>query len=63
MGDNQAWEHKISTGKAAELFETDLLDFIRYSSSVGIPYLDLPPEQLDKEFAKAAGLLNVFRNR
>jgi predicted HTH domain antitoxin len=55
-------EHKISIGKAAGLLEMDLLDFIRYSSSVGIPYMDLPPEQLDKDFAKAADLLNVLRN-
>ena len=56
-------EHKISIGKAAELLEMDLLDFIRYSSSVGIPYLDLPREQLDRDFAKAADILNVFRKR
>jgi predicted HTH domain antitoxin len=54
-------EHKISIGKAAELLEMDLLDFIRYSSSVGIPYLDLPAEQLDKDFTKADEMLNVFR--
>jgi predicted HTH domain antitoxin len=54
-------EHKISIGKAAELLEMDLLDFIRYSSSVGIPYLDLPPEQLDKDFTKDDEMLNVFR--
>jgi predicted HTH domain antitoxin len=56
-------EHKISAGKAAGLLDMDLLDFVRYSSSVGIPHLDLPPEQLDRDFAKAADLLNVIRNR
>ena len=55
-------EHKIPVGKAAELLEMDLLDFVPYSSSVGIPHLDLPLEQLDKDFAKTADLLNVIRN-
>jgi predicted HTH domain antitoxin len=54
-------EHKISIGKAAELLEMDLLAFIRYSSGVGIPHLDLPREQLDRDFAKADEILNVFR--
>jgi hypothetical protein len=54
-------EHKISIGKAAELLEMDLLDFIRYSSSVGIPYLDLPSAQLDRDFTKADDILNVSR--
>jgi uncharacterized protein UPF0175 len=54
-------EHKISIGKAAELLEMDLLDFIRYSSGVGIPYLDLPSAQLDRDFAKADDILNVSR--
>ena len=54
-------EHKISTGKAAELLEMDLLEFSRYSSSVGIPHLDLPPEQLDTDITKADEMLNVFR--
>jgi len=54
-------EHKISVGKGAELLEMELLDFIRYSSRVGIAHLDLTADQLERDFAKADELLDVIR--
>jgi predicted HTH domain antitoxin len=39
----------ISGGKAATLLDMSLLDFIRYSGSLGIPYFDLDEGELEEE--------------
>jgi hypothetical protein len=41
--------HEISGGRAAELLNLDLLTFIRWSGSHGIPYFDMTPEQWEHE--------------
>lgn len=39
----------ISSGKAAELLGVPRYDFIQRASSLGIPYFNLTPEELDAE--------------
>jgi hypothetical protein len=41
--------HVISGGRAAEILNLDLLTFIRWSGSLGIPYLDMTPEEWQEE--------------
>jgi Uncharacterised protein family (UPF0175) len=41
--------HVISSGRAAEILNLDLLTFIRWSGSLGIPYLDMTPEEWQQE--------------
>ena len=41
--------HVISGGRAAEILNLDLLTFIRWSGSLGIPYLDMTPEEWQQE--------------
>jgi predicted HTH domain antitoxin len=41
--------HVISAGRAAEILNVDLLNFIRWSGSLGIPYLDMTPEEWQQE--------------
>ena len=41
--------HEISGGRAAELLDLDLLSFIRWSGSLGVPYFDMAPEQWEHE--------------
>jgi predicted HTH domain antitoxin len=41
--------HVISGGRAAEILNLDLLTFIRWSGSRGIPYFDMSDEQWDHE--------------
>ena len=41
--------HVISAGRAAEILNLDLLTFIRWSGSLGIPYLDMTPEEWQQE--------------
>jgi predicted HTH domain antitoxin len=41
--------HEISGGRAAALLGLDLLAFIRWSGSLGIPYLDMTPEEWQEE--------------
>ena len=41
--------HTISAGRGAEILGLDKLAFIRWSGSLGIPYIDMPPEELDEE--------------
>lgn len=36
--------HEISAGRAAEILNLDKWAFIRWSGSLGIPYLDTTPE-------------------
>jgi hypothetical protein len=41
--------HVISGGRAAEILNLDLLTFIRWSGSLGIPYLDMTSEEWQQE--------------
>jgi hypothetical protein len=41
--------HEISVGRAAALLGLDLLAFIRWSGSLGIPYFDMTPEEWQQE--------------
>jgi predicted HTH domain antitoxin len=41
--------HTISAGRAARLLDMDKLGFIRWSGSLGIPYLDMSAEELREE--------------
>jgi predicted HTH domain antitoxin len=40
---------KISSGRAAELLSLERLGFIQRASDLGIPYLRVTEEELDKE--------------
>jgi predicted HTH domain antitoxin len=42
---------QISSGKAAELLEMGRFEFIHYASRLGIPFIDMSPEELDEELA------------
>jgi predicted HTH domain antitoxin len=39
-------ERKISSGRSAELLGIPVLDFIQFSSALGIPFLDMTEEEL-----------------
>jgi predicted HTH domain antitoxin len=41
--------HDISAGRAAEILGRDKLEFIRWSGSLGIPYLDMTAEEWQEE--------------
>jgi hypothetical protein len=41
--------HDISAGRASELLDFDLLTFIRWSGSLGIPYFDMSDEEWEQE--------------
>jgi len=41
--------HVISGGRAAEILNLDLLTFIHWSGSLGIPYFDMTPEDWEQE--------------
>jgi predicted HTH domain antitoxin len=43
--------HAVSAGRAAEILGLDELAFIRWSGSLGIPFIDFPPEELRQELA------------
>jgi len=47
---------KISSGKAAELLEMARLEFIQYSSRLGIPFLDMTDEEWRAEAERAKSL-------
>ncbi len=40
---------KVSSGRGAELLEMTRLDFIRYASDLGIPYVRVDEQELDRE--------------
>lgn len=46
--------HEISVGRAAKILGLDLLTFIRWSGSLGIPYFDMTPEQWEHEVESIA---------
>ena len=41
----------ISSGKAAEVLGMPRLDFIRHASHLGIPYIDMTPDEWEAEKA------------
>ena len=41
----------ISSGKAAELLDMPRLDFIRYASHLGIPFIDMTADEWEAEKA------------
>ena len=47
---------EISSGKAAELLGMERVDFIRHASEKGIPYLQLTPEELQREVDNSKSL-------
>lgn len=40
---------QLSVGRAAALLGLDQLSFIRWSGSLGVPYLDMTPEEWQQE--------------
>ncbi len=42
-------ERKISSGRSAELLGIPLLEFIQFSSNLGIPFFDLTEEELTRD--------------
>lgn len=44
-------EGELSSGKAAELLNMERFEFIRYTSRLGVPFLDLTKEELEKDLA------------
>ena len=49
-------QHRISSGKAAQLLGTGKIDFIQRASVLGIAYIDMTPEELQQEFEDAGSL-------
>lgn len=47
--------HDISSGKAAELAGMAYVDFLSYASRRGVPVVDYPPEDLEREMALLEG--------
>ena len=45
----------ISSGKAAELLDMPRLDFIRHASHLGIPHIDMTPDEWEAEKAVGRG--------
>jgi predicted HTH domain antitoxin len=45
--------HEVSSGKAAELLGMERIEFIRYASRIGIPYLDMDERELLGEIEQA----------
>jgi hypothetical protein len=41
--------HTISAGRAAQLLDMEKFAFIRWSGELGIPYLDMTPEEWQEE--------------
>lgn len=44
-------QRHISGGKAAELLGMERFEFIRYASRLGIPFIDMSPDELAEEVA------------
>jgi predicted HTH domain antitoxin len=43
-------QHRISSGKAAQLLAESREEFLNRAANAGIPYLDLTPAELEDEF-------------
>jgi predicted HTH domain antitoxin len=41
--------HVISAGRASEILDLDLLSFIRWSGSLGVPFFDMTDEDWEQE--------------
>lgn len=41
--------HEVSSGRAAELLGMRLVDFIQYTSRLGIPFFDMTDEEWERE--------------
>jgi hypothetical protein len=48
--------HEISAGRAAEILALEKFAFIRWSGSLGIPYIDMTPEEWQQELRVLARL-------
>jgi len=46
---------EISSGKAAELLDMERFEFVRYASRLGIPFLDMSKEELERDIEAAKG--------
>ena len=46
-------EGEISSGKAAELLNMERFEFIQYSSKLGIPFLEMSEDELDRDIKNA----------
>ncbi|MFQ5455631.1 MAG: UPF0175 family protein [Nitrospirota bacterium] len=46
-------EGEISSGKAAELLDMERFEFIRHASRLGIPFLDLTEEELERDIERS----------
>jgi predicted HTH domain antitoxin len=46
----------ISGGKAAELLEMKRFEFVRYASRLGIPFLDMSPDEMEAELREIDAL-------
>ena len=42
-------EGEISSGKASELLDMERFEFIRHASRLGIPFIDMDKEELQKD--------------
>ncbi|MCP4545347.1 MAG: hypothetical protein GY835_02635 [bacterium] len=49
--------HFVSGGKAAELLGMERFEFIRYASRLGIPFMDMSPQEMADESALVQTLL------
>jgi predicted HTH domain antitoxin len=47
---------EITSGRAAEILEIERIDFIRRAGEQGIPYFDMPDEELEAEVDRLASL-------
>lgn len=43
---------EISSGRAAELLGMERIEFIRYASRIGIPYLDMDEREMQEEIER-----------
>ena len=46
---------EVSSGKAAEWLGMERVEFIRYASRLGIPYIELDDQELQAEIQAAQG--------
>jgi hypothetical protein len=49
---------ELSSGRAAELLGMRLVDFIQYTSRLGIPFFDMTDEEWERERLAALQLVN-----
>lgn len=47
---------QVSSGKAGELLGMERLEFVRYASRLGIPFLDMDEREWEAELASVRGL-------